>query len=451
VRASVSAAGGSFALARPDGSFIDRVTYGPQTVDFSVARTPDGSDQWVTTWAVSPGAANPEGSGSPAGAETAGDPPEVVPDPGDLSERVLGYDAVPAFELQISSEGIASLRAQPAQWVQATLVYEGRAYGPIGVNLKGTASFQPIDGKAAFRVNIAKFVKNARFFGQKEFLLNNMTPDYSMMHERIAYWAARQAGGVPASRSNHALLTVNGQLYGLYANVEEPKDQLMGRFFNNPSGTIYTIHYADFASAYLPNFQLQAGANDMTLVNGLAASLLLQPADTAMAAAAQYANLHEFTRYWAVCVVTGHWGGWPYAPAGEPAGANAGVYADPQTKQLNFIVEGINDAFLTSDFDFVNQAKSVLTRTCTASAACFQDFVNQAWEILGKLEGLNWAGEADRVAAQIATYVAMDPRKPYSTSDVAAYQQQMRYFITGRRAMMSKFIPPATPMEGGMP
>src|SRR5262249_50535028 len=148
-------------------------------------------------------------------------------------ERILGYDVVPVFELQIGPDGIDSLRAQPAQWVQATLVYDGRAYGPVGVNLKGTASFEPIDAKAAFRVNIDKFVKGARFFGQKEFLLNNMTPDLSMMHERIAYWAARQAGGVPASRSNHALLTVNGQLYGLYANVEEPKDQLMARFFND--------------------------------------------------------------------------------------------------------------------------------------------------------------------------------------------------------------------------
>ena len=64
---------------------------------------------------------------------------------GDLTDRVLGYDVQPQFDLQIADADIASLRAAPTTWVQATLTFEGRAYGPIGVNLKGTSSFQPID------------------------------------------------------------------------------------------------------------------------------------------------------------------------------------------------------------------------------------------------------------------------------------------------------------------
>ena len=52
-----------------------------------------------------------------------------------------------------------------------------------------------------------------------------------MMHERMAYWVARQAGGIPASRANHAQLTINGQPYGLYTNVETVKKRILRRWF----------------------------------------------------------------------------------------------------------------------------------------------------------------------------------------------------------------------------
>ncbi len=118
--------GGSLGLARPDGSFIDRLTYGAQETDLSAAREPDGSNNWVTEWNVSPGAANPMGSGQPRPMQAASDPPETIAPAGDLTDRVLGYDLLPTFDLQISSDGINSLRSAPSTWVQATLTFEGR-------------------------------------------------------------------------------------------------------------------------------------------------------------------------------------------------------------------------------------------------------------------------------------------------------------------------------------
>ena len=432
--------GGSLALARPDGSFIDRLTYGAQETDISAAREPDGSGSWISEWNVSPGAANPTGTGQPFPPQAAGDPPEAVPAAGDMSDRVLGYDLVPQFDLEISDDNIASLRAAPATWVQAMLVYQGRSYGPVGVNLKGTSSFQPIDGKPGFRVNVNKFVSGAKFFGLKEFLLNNMTTDPSMLRERLAYWIGRQIGGVPASRCNHSWVTMNGAPLGLYATVEEPKEQLMAYYFPDATGPVYTINYADFQPAYISAFELQDGTNDLSLINGATAALQMTPADAAIAAAAQFVNLHEFDRYWALMVLTGHWGGWPYAPDPEPVGANAGTYADPTTHQLYFIPEGINDAFSTADFDFVKQVKSVLAAACAASPSCFQDFAAQLNEIVGTATQLNWSGEMQRVAAQIAPYVAMDGKKPYSNDDVAMYQQQVGYFMTGRATFVAEYL-----------
>jgi hypothetical protein len=439
----LSPKGGSLGLARPDGTFIDRLTYGAQVTDMSAAREPDGSNSWAPAeWTVSPGTANPTGTGQPLVAQTDADPPEVIAAAGDVSDRVLGYDLIPQFGLQITDDNIASLRSSPDTWVPAMLVYEGRSYGPVGVNLKGTASFMTIDQKPGFRVNINKFTKGAKFFGIKEFLLNNMATDPSMIHERLAYWIARQMGGVPASRCNHSWVTLNGQALGLYATVEQPRGQLMAYYFTDATGGVFTIDYADFQTQYLANFQYDDGSMDTTLITNTMTALAMQPADAAIAAAGQYVNLQEFTRFWAVVVLTGKWGGWPYAATGEPAGANAELYTDPTTKQIYFIPTGINDALSTADYDFVNQVKSVLARDCAATPACYQQFASQLMEMDAKATQLGWKAEHDRVVAQIAPYVPMDTKKPYTDADVMQYQTQAGYFITGRDTYIQKYLMP---------
>jgi hypothetical protein len=76
VAAALNVAGGVVGLARPDGSFIDRLAYGAQEIDLSASREPDGATAWTIEWHVSPGAANPTGSGV---TEPAAEDPETVP------------------------------------------------------------------------------------------------------------------------------------------------------------------------------------------------------------------------------------------------------------------------------------------------------------------------------------------------------------------------------------
>ena len=440
VNVLLPATGGSLGLVRSDGSFIDRLSFGAQEVDLSAAREPDGSNNWVTEWNVSPGMSNPNGSGQPLTPQAASDPPEMVPAAGDLSDQVLGYDIQPEFDLQISNDGIASLRSAPSTWVQATLTFKGRAYGPIGVNLKGTSSFEPIDQKPAFRVNINKFAKGAKLFGLEEFLLNNMTQDQSMIHERLAYWLGRQVGGIPTPRCNHSWVTMNGTALGLYATVEEAKDQMMAYTFSDSSGGVFTVNYADFTSQYAPSFEYQDGNPDTTLITDTVNALTMTPADAAIAAAGSSVNLHEFTRYWALMVATGHWGAWPYAPDPEPVGANVRIYLDPTSQQIYFIPEGINDAFETSDFDFMTATKSALSKACLNVSSCLADFSSQLNEILTKAQQLDWVSEAQRVSGQIANMVPMDTKKPYQDSDVATAQQQVGYFMSGRPTYVMKYL-----------
>jgi hypothetical protein len=442
------APGASVGLSRPDGSFIERLTYGAQTTDLSASREPDGSANWVTEWGISPGAANPTGNGQPVGAQASGDPPEAVPAATDISDQVLGYDQLPQFDLQVSDSAMATLASQSsatqaATWVPATITFAGRTYGPIGIDLKGTSSFEPIDKKPAFRLNFNKYSKDAAFLGLKEILLNNMVSDPSMTHERLSYWLGRQLGGMPIERANNSWVTLNGAPLGLYLTLEEPKDQMMERYFPDAAtGTVFTINYADFTAADINNFQLQDGPDDLTLINGLTSALAMSSAVAAMNAAQTSVNMQEFTLYWAYVVLVGKWGGWPYAPTGETIGANTRIYCDPMTKQIYFIPEGIDDAFLTADYDFINNAKSVLTQKCAADSSCFQQFSSQLSMILAKAQQLDWTDQLTHITTQIAPYVPMDTRKPYTDADVATYQQQANFFMTSRSTYITKYLVP---------
>jgi hypothetical protein len=423
-------------LARPDGSYIDRVSYGKQETDFSAAREPDGSDAWQIEWHPTPGAANKAGAGHPVGVEDPHMLPEGIPEAGDLSQQILGYDAVPELAFSVTPENAAKLIATPFEYVPAYIIYQGRSYGPVGLRCKGANSFEPFDKKPSLRVSIDKYNDKARFFGMKDLTLNNMHSDFSMMHERLAYRVARDAG-IPASRSNHALVYVNGQFYGLYANVESVKKQMVERWFADATGPLFEATDVDFLPPYIAQYSLESGMDDRRLLEGAADALLMTNADAAIAAASQFVDIDQFTRFWAVCAVVGQFDSFPYSMPGD----DYDVYADPASGKLHFIPWGMDESFYSADFD-VRQVSSVLAQKCTASPACLQKFNDQVWSVIRMTEDMGLEAERARVVAQIAPYVALDHRKSYTAQEVATYQDNLHWFITERRMRMAAFVPP---------
>jgi len=427
---------GSLGLARPDGSYIERLAYGEQAVDFSAAREPDGSDAWRIEWHASPGTANPPGDGAPAAADGDAAAAEEVPAAGDLGDRILGYDELPAIEILLDAAAIASLRTSPYEYVPGSLVYDQRTYGPVGVRLKGVNSFEPIDAKPSFRINIDEYVGAAKFWSLDDLTLNNMDDDYSMMHERLAYMVAREV--IPASRANHALVTVNGQPYGLYSNVETVKRQFLSRWFASDSGSLFEATDVDFEASYVGSYELESGPDDRTLLAGLAGALTLADADQAMAAAAAYADIGEFQRFWAMCAVVAQFDSFPYSAPGD----DYFVYADPTSGKLWFMPWGMDETFYSGEYDVMTNIYSVMARRCAESAACTAGFVSEVWALLARTEELGLLAEIDRVAEQIAPHVAVDTRKPYDDATVAEFQQQLRWFVGGRRQLLGTMLPP---------
>jgi hypothetical protein len=427
---------GELGLARPDGTWIDRVQYAEQAVDFSAAREPDGSDRWVIEWHASPEAANPTGPGAPVGLEDETAPPEQIPATGDLTEQLLGYDAIPEIAFVVSPAGVESLENDPRTYVEAQLIFRGRTYGPVGLRLKGGNSFQELSAKPSFRINVDHYNQDAEFWGMKDLTLNNMDDDLSMLHERLSYRAAREVG-IPASRCNHALLTFNGVFYGLYANVETVKRRMVARWFEDSEGPLFEATDVDFMPQYIDDYEHEAGPDDRSLLEGAAAALAQTPSSAAIAAVAQYVDLPAFQRFWAFTSVIGQFDSFPYSNPGD----DYFVYADPTTNRLRFMPWGMDETFYDGSRD-VTVVISILARKCAEVPSCFDGYVAQVWDVLGEVEALDLDAERQRVAAQIRPLVHLDTRKPYTNEQVASWQANIFWFLSERRAHLEEMLPP---------
>ena len=235
------------------------------------------------------------GLGAPA-ALAADDPAAPLYDP----------SVVSLADITLPQASIDALAANPDEYREGTLTMTvgGVRYAPlkVGVRLKGHGSFQPLSGKASFKLKL-NWVSGKKLLGLKKMTLNNMAQDPSRLHEMLAYSLFR-AAGVPSARAGYTFVTLNGQDYGLYSNVEAYDDVSLGKLFSGKVKHLYEGSYdAGFGSDVRPGhesaFEVDEGdANDRTDLSALIAAADQDGSFTENVA--PFADLGEMTRMWAV-------------------------------------------------------------------------------------------------------------------------------------------------------
>ena len=268
-------------LVHPDGRIMDVVRVGEPGQGCTWGRYPDRADNWQET-SPTAGMANQQ---SPAAAAV-------------LFERWV----VSEFALEIPQASMDALAASPYDWVEArlTVTAGGQVVGPlpIGVRLKGGASFRPLGRKASFRLDFNRVVDGQRMLGLKALVLNGMVHDPTGMHETLAYSVFR-AAGVPAARTGYTRLAVNGQDYGLYLAIEAYDDVFGDMNFDS------TLHVYEGVGNFLPGFEAKAVQVDegdpdhIEDLHALATAAHGTGDDAWMATVAERLDLPAFLRYWA--------------------------------------------------------------------------------------------------------------------------------------------------------
>ncbi|NQW41639.1 MAG: CotH kinase family protein, partial [Cryomorphaceae bacterium] len=151
-------------------------------------------------------------------------------------------DVVPRIDITIPADSLAAIFANVSSDYEYHADFGFTAPGlslsgiEVGFRLRGNTS--RTSAKKSFKISFNSFVSGARVQGVKELNLNGEHNDPSIMRARIA-WELAQDAGMPAPRVNHVRLFINGQPYGLYANMEHYNDDYVEHRFARDAGNLY--------------------------------------------------------------------------------------------------------------------------------------------------------------------------------------------------------------------
>lgn len=178
-----------------------------------------------------------------AGATDAGVDAQVGP----TSSEVFDPTVVRRFELTMTQDAWDTINIDPRSevYVAADLRYGDYTMTNIAVRYKGSVGSlglcfdqagNRVCPKLSMKLKFNEYVPDQRFAGLKRLNFHAMYRDESHMKDRLGYGLFR-AAGVPAPRSVHARLIINGMDLGLFALVEEIDGEFVEDHFRAIDGT----------------------------------------------------------------------------------------------------------------------------------------------------------------------------------------------------------------------
>ena len=156
-----------------------------------------------------------------------------------LQANRIDDDAATAFfqgpilrwEISLEESALQALRQDPRGYVRGRLRAGDHSVLEVGLHLKGSAgSKRPVDDKPSWTVDIDRFHPGQTLFGETKFHLNNAVQDGTYLNQNLASRVYR-AAGIPATRSSHALVTLNERDLGIYVVVETYDNRYLRRAF----------------------------------------------------------------------------------------------------------------------------------------------------------------------------------------------------------------------------
>ncbi len=125
-------------------------------------------------------------------------------------------------------------------YLPATFTFQDQVFDSVGVRFKGNSSYYGYPGvKKSFKLKFDKFHEEQRFYGLKKTNLNNSFKDPTMLREKV-YLDFLRGRSIPAMRANHVRLLINGELWGLYVQVEQvDKIFFQGYYGDDEDGNLF--------------------------------------------------------------------------------------------------------------------------------------------------------------------------------------------------------------------
>ena len=321
----------------------------------------------------------------------------------------------------------------------------------IGVRLKGKfGSFQPLTGKAAFKLKL-NFVKGKEFLGLKKMTLNNMVQDPSMLRETLAYEVFR-AAGVAAPRTGYAYVRVNGEDYGLYLNVETFDDVSLERWFgafDDPQHLYEGEYGADVTPEGVEAFEVDEGdEDDRSDLEALAAAVGDEGATFSERMGGR-ADLEQMTRMWAIEKYTGHWDG--YAGTPGPPFPNNYYLLSSASGEFQMLPWGTDQTWIERlEFD---SGGGLMFNECLADAACasmYREALLEVQEVVAALDLDSLAQDTADLLMPWQQVEQLDGRPKHDLDEIESWVDATRAFVAARPLDLVEWLagePPVQPDE----
>lgn len=316
-------------------------------------------------------------------------------------------------DLSLSDATIDALNSDPYSYQSATLTMtvDGVVKGPFAVQLKlkgRWGSFRSLDGKSAFKIKIPSGAR-ASLFGLKKLTLNNMVQDPSKTHEAMTYRLFR-AVGIAAPRTGYAEVSVNGQSYGLYLNLETPDSVMLPRWFDSTQHLLEGSYWTDVVPGNEGAFEVDEGSE----VDFSDLTPFLENQNEALSDAEWWtgfkslADEEQMTKMWAVEMFVGHWDGYAHT-----IWNNYYIHSD-SSDQWSMLPWGTDQTWSDRLDFFATDGRAVLFRRCMAVVECTAMYTRALQEVSDEFGTLNLSEMADDIADVIDDSLIADPRKEHT-------------------------------------
>ena len=353
-------------------------------------------------------------------------PVEQLPDlydPATIPEIALTFDAAAMAVLTSTNE------ADKKTWVHARLDVGGVTFADVGVRRKGSSTYRVLPEKASLKIKINKWVKGQKLHGLEELTLNNMVSDPTFLHERLAFYTFG-AMGLPAPRANTAHVTINGEDYGIFVNIETPDENFVARAFGGKARTLYEVKSG--GSAWLPGleryFEIDIGipgapAGTRPDLDPLLASVANAKDETLLADLASRLHTTQWLRHCAAEAVTGHYDGYAFGTYGFAHNYYVAGDLDGRFSMMTWSTDLTFADRGATLVDAANPIGNTIFTRCKNSAACWDAYKAQVASVLGVYESLDLLSVAKKWHDQIDPLVRSDPKKirtiPYYEKETA--------------------------------
>jgi spore coat protein CotH len=118
--------------------------------------------------------------------------------------------------------------------VTADLTVDGVLYPGVGVRFRGNTSQRSAGQKRSFKISIDHTDPEQRLYGYRTLKLNNAASDPTFLREVLYSRIGHEY--YPSPTANHVRLTLNGQDWGVYANVQFYNKDFLAQWFDRTGG-----------------------------------------------------------------------------------------------------------------------------------------------------------------------------------------------------------------------